>query len=62
MPKPEYAGAVDPISDALTLMMSALGTLDEFDLPGEIGAHLDLAVARLREHLGLPAIAPPECF
>jgi hypothetical protein len=34
-------------------MAEALRILDECDAPGEIGADLDLAVARLESHLGL---------
>lgn len=52
MPKPESL-ASDSMSEALNLMMSALKTLDECDSPGVVGAHLDLAIARLREHLGI---------
>ena len=36
---------------ALKLMTEALRTLDESPLPADIGAHLDLAIVRLREHL-----------
>ena len=61
MVEPEEAVAGDLISGALNPMMSALRTLDECDSPGDIGAHLDLAIARLREHLGLQAIMPPGC-
>ena len=38
---------------ALELMTEALLTLDESTLPSDIGAHLDLAIDRLRRHLGL---------
>ena len=36
---------------ALELMTEALLTLDESSLPADVGAHLDLAIVRLREHL-----------
>lgn len=37
------------MSHALTLMESALGLLDAADAPHDVGAHLDLAVHRLKE-------------
>ena len=37
--------------NALSMMESALEILDDADAPGHIGAHLDLAAARLREYL-----------
>jgi aspartate aminotransferase-like enzyme len=37
------------ITNALVLMRRALATLDEIGCPGDIGAHLDLAAARLEE-------------
>lgn len=36
---------------ALELMTEALLALDESTVPADIGAHLDLAIARLRQHL-----------
>ena len=36
---------------ALALMTEALVALDETVLPADIGAHLDLAIARLSQHL-----------
>ena len=36
---------------ALELMEQALHQLDEGGAPADIGAHLDLAIVRLREHL-----------
>jgi hypothetical protein len=39
-------------SEAAALMRQALAILDETEAPAEVGAHLDLAIARLREHLG----------
>lgn len=38
-------------SEALALMQRALGMLDESQAPAQIGAHLDLAIVRLQEHL-----------
>ena len=38
---------------ALELMTEALLALDESTLPPDIGAHLDLAIDRLRNQLGL---------
>ena len=40
------------LSAALAQMVGALQLLDEADAPGEIGSSLDLAIARLEEHLG----------
>jgi len=34
--------------EALSLMERALGVLDANDLPADIGAHLDLAINRLK--------------
>lgn len=36
---------------ALTLLEEALAILDGVDAPGEIGAHIDLAICRLRDRL-----------
>lgn len=41
------------LSDALDRMSEALRMLDEAGAPGEIGGHLDLAIARLEEKLGI---------
>jgi len=38
-------------SDALALMQRALAMLDESHAPAQIGAHLDLAIIRLQEHI-----------
>lgn len=38
---------------ALDQMRSSLEILDECGSPGDVGAHLDLAIARLEQHLGL---------
>jgi hypothetical protein len=40
-----------PLAEALRLMTLALQILDSQKSPGDIGAHLDLAVQRLRETL-----------
>ena len=53
--------SVDADLEALDLMSAALKILDECNSPGDIGAHLDFAVARLREHMGLEPILPTEC-
>jgi hypothetical protein len=44
-------------ASALSLMEEALGLLDRCDAAPEIGAHLDLAICRLRENL---EVAAPE--
>lgn len=38
----------------LDTMEAALEMLDVGGYPADIGAHLDLAICRLREHLGFP--------
>ena len=38
---------------ALALMRESLALLDSSDAPPHIGAHLDLAIERLREHLAM---------
>ncbi len=43
-----------PASEALELMERALVLLDGSEMPGDIAAHLDLAVERLRCHLNVP--------
>ena len=40
--------------EALQLMERALAVLDANEAPGDIGAHLDLAIERLRAHLSIP--------
>lgn len=37
--------------EALSRMASALESLDEADAPADIGAHLDLAICRLKDIL-----------
>lgn len=43
---------------ALELMTEALATLDESALPANIGAHLDMAIGRLRQHIGAAETQP----
>lgn len=38
------------------IMEAALEMLDTGNYPAEIGAHLDLALCRLREHLARPIV------
>lgn len=42
----------DPLSAALAKMQEALRLLDEAGAPGDIGSHLDLAIAKLEARLG----------
>ena len=44
------------LGQALRNMVEALQILDEGGAPGHIGAHLDLAIEQLREH-----ISPSKC-
>ena len=50
--------AQSPELEALAKMTQALRILDEAAVPGEIGGHLDLAIARLEERLGLDERSP----
>ncbi|HEX6785390.1 MAG TPA: hypothetical protein VF098_12165 [Sphingomicrobium sp.] len=43
--------------DALRLMEQALELLDRSNAPFDVGAHLDLAICRLREGLGIEPTA-----
>jgi hypothetical protein len=47
-------------SEALALMQRALAMLDESQAPAQIGAHLDLAIIRLEEHLSDASAAAEE--
>ena len=38
----------DPSTEALLLMEKAIAVLDVTDAPSEVGAHLDIAIHRLR--------------
>jgi hypothetical protein len=44
-------GSGSALVEALRMMTLALQILDEHEAPGDIGAHLDLAIQRLRETL-----------
>jgi len=46
------------LSDALARMNEALRILDETRVPGDIGGHLDLAIARLEQRLEANKPAP----
>jgi hypothetical protein len=37
----------------LALLEEALAILDSIDAPGDIGAHVDFAITRLRDELGM---------
>lgn len=51
------------LSRALGEMKEALRILDELEAPGEIGSHLDLAIARLEKQLGdEPRATPDDAF
>ena len=45
------------LAQALQQMSAALEILDDLDAPGEVGSHLDLAICRLEQHLGLDSPA-----
>jgi len=47
---------LEQMTKALALMTEALALLDEARAPAHLGAHLDLAIARLAETL--PPVAP----
>lgn len=46
-------------SEALALMQRALAMLDDTKAPAEVGAHLDLAIVRLAEHIAATAAQIP---
>jgi len=46
------------LPEALARMSEALRILDAAGAPGEIGSHLDLAIARLEEQLGIDLREP----
>lgn len=49
------------LDEALALMGHALELLDQAEAPGEIGAHLDMAICRLGEETGREAaVSEPE--
>ena len=45
--KTEISGQQDLLTDALSLLQSALELLDEAGAPAQIGAHVDLAIHQL---------------
>lgn len=56
-PQPAAGGPVDfpsghGAAEALDLMARALALLDASEVPADAGAHLDLAMHRLREWIG----------
>jgi hypothetical protein len=51
--EPQFSGSLD---DALERMEEALQILDHLAAPGDIGAHLDLAMHRLRQEIGLKPV------
>lgn len=44
-------GSSQKMANALAMMQEALQLLDESGAPAHIGAHLDLAIVRLREQV-----------
>jgi hypothetical protein len=48
----------DPLSGAMHFLTLALQLLDQSDAPADIGAHVDVAIARLSEVLGQCEQAP----
>lgn len=57
MTRGELSASTPKPAQALERMLSALRILDELEAPGDIGSHLDLAIARLRQRFALPAEA-----
>ena len=47
--QPPDSGPIEQMASALALMKQALDLLDEAHAPAHVGAHLDLAIARLSE-------------
>lgn len=60
MENPESSAAGAGLGEALTRMTTALQLLDSADAPADIAAHLDLAVHRLQEVMGVIEMAPSE--
>ena len=54
----ETSGQQDLLTDALSLLQSALELLDEAAAPAQIGAHVDLAIHQLGSLLPDAAITP----
>jgi hypothetical protein len=46
-----FAARQEMLKNALIIMEDALRLLDEADCPADVGAHLDLAICRLRDGL-----------
>ena len=57
--QPTLPGPIEQMSGALALMRQALALLDGARAPAHVGAHLDLAIARLCEAIPAPAAEPP---
>lgn len=49
----DFGGVRSEGVKALSLMEDALAALDRGEISAEVGAHLDLAICRLREVLGM---------
>jgi hypothetical protein len=56
--KSETSGQQDLLTDALSLLQSALELLDEAAAPAQIGAHVDLAIHQLGSLLPDIGITP----
>ena len=54
----ETSGQHDLLTDALSLLQSALELLDEAAAPAQIGAHVDLAIHQLGSLLPEAGITP----
>lgn len=50
-PVDQSTSKTDKLAKALSQMESALKLLDQTDAPHDIGAHLDMAICRLRDRL-----------
>jgi hypothetical protein len=62
MASARFAPEQDDCAAALSLMEQALELLDRADAPAEIGAHLDLAINRLRALPKSAAFRPSELW
>lgn len=51
MDQASFSSRRNKLEKALSFMQSSLKLLDDADAPAAIGAHLDLAICRLRDHL-----------
>jgi hypothetical protein len=52
----------EDLRHALSLMETALSVLDQTDATADIGAHLDLAIERLKTFLGSTEVSGAEPF